>query len=289
MFTTPTGKAAPRRPVLRPGALWPPATFCVRRYIQEILSAEISRPRSAFEHESFCCSRCFGMARFRPRHAPSGGAGARRRRAALGAVFGGRGTSSAGRTGPATHPGDGRPRDPHRVHRAARGPEPGKPGPLRRALDLCEHRPDRTGPGTGPARVRRAGRRFRAAPLRVVLLFEFAPVYRPGRGPIRAARHRRIHDHGCRARAPDHPRSRALQDLGRNLRPPRAQFRRPHRAPDAGRGRHAGTLDLGPPAGARARVLHGLRARRSDLGPSRLSRARRARHSLGGRQGRSLR
>ena len=55
------------------------------------------------------------------------------------------------------------------------------------------------------------------------------------------------------------------------------------------RGKVGGALDLGADPGQGAGLLHGLRPRCADLAEPELPRPDRARHSLGGGQGRSLR
>ena len=146
-----------------------------------------------------------------------------------------------------------------------------------------------TGPGEGPARLRRGRRRLRPAPLRLVLLPQLARVHRPGRRPVPEARHRRVRDDGRRPRPPDHEGARAVPHLGRDLRPHQAQHEGPPRPPDPRRPGRLRALDLGPHAGQGPRLLHRLRPRRPDLGPPRLPRPGRARHPLGREQGGRLR
>ena len=132
-------------------------------------------------------------------------------------------------------------------------------------------------------------RRVRPAPLRLVLLPQLADVRRPGRRPVQAPRHGRVRHQGRRPRPPDHEGPRAVPDLGRDLRPRPAQREGPPRPPGPRRGERRRALDLGPDPGQGARLLHRLRPRRPDLGPARLPRPGRARHPLGGEQGRGLR
>ncbi len=143
--------------------------------------------------------------------------------------------------------------------------------------------PDQSRPGEGPARLRRRGRRVRAAPLRVVLLPQFAQVHRARRRPVPAPRHGRVRHQDRRPVASDHEGLRAVPHLGRDLRAHKHNEKDRHVLQVRAEGTWRRALDLGADPGQGAGLLHGLRPRRPDLAEPRLPRPDRARHSLGGR------
>ncbi len=153
------------------------------------------------------------------------------------------------------------------LHRETERPEPRNPGPLRRPPHLRQHRTDHARPGKGPARLRRRRRRLRPAPLRLLLLPQFAQIHRPGRRPVPAARHRRIRHQDRRRRAPDHEGASSRSAPGTR---PTSTASTTRRTATCSRSATRGArTSRGPGSGPRARAASSTRPTATTRGPGR--------------------